>query len=96
MTGRPALPILAAALALGACLPTVEDVEMPTVPPENACGAAELAGLVGQDRKVLEAMEFSGPLRVIEPGMPVTADFNAERLNAELDAGGRITRLSCG
>jgi len=41
-------------------------------------------------------MEFSGPLRVIEPGMPVTADFNARRLNAELDANGRIARLSCG
>lgn len=95
MTRHSASAILAA-LALGACVAPVHDVEMPTVPPENACGAAELAGLAGQDRKVLEAMELAGPLRVIEPGMPVTADFNARRLNAELDANGRIARLSCG
>ena len=92
MTRHSASAILAA-LALGACVAPVHDVEMPTVPPENACGAAELAG---QDRKVLEAMEFAGPLRVIGPGMPVTADFNAQRLNAELDAKGRIARLSRG
>ncbi len=90
------LPTLAAALLLAACVPIVEDVEMPTVPPGNACGAAELAGLVGQNRKVLEAMKFSGPVRVIEPGMAVTMDYIARRLNIELDRRGTITRLSCG
>lgn len=95
MSRMPAPMILAAAL-LAACVPTVEDVEMPTVPPENACGAAELAGLVGQNRKVLEAMKFSGPVRVIEPGMAVTMDYIAHRLNIELDRRGTITRLSCG
>lgn len=89
-------PLLAAALLLAACVPIAEDVEMPTVPPENACGAAELSGLAGQNRKVLEAMKFKGPVRVIEPGMAVTMDYHPQRLNIELDGKGTITRLSCG
>lgn len=83
--------LLAATLALGACVETP-----PTDPLAPACGAEGLSGLVGQNRKVLETMKFANTVRVIEPGMAVTMDYNPTRLNIELDAKGTITRLTCG
>ncbi|MEH6774496.1 MAG: I78 family peptidase inhibitor [Cereibacter changlensis] len=76
-------------------------MESPAAPPatppvENACGAAELQTLVGQPASVLDTMRFSQPTRVITPGMAVTMDFNAERLNIEIDEAKRISRVACG
>jgi len=80
-------------LFLAGCIPE----PTPAPPPqETACGAAELQGLVGQSAKVLETMRFSQVMRVLRPGMAVTMDFSAERLNIEVDTSGRISRVSCG
>jgi hypothetical protein len=68
----------------------------PALPPDDACGAPGLQGLVGQPRRVLETMTFAGPVRVIEPGMAVTMDYSPNRLNIELDDEGTITRVTCG
>lgn len=88
---RPlALCAALAPLALAACV-----TEMPD-PMEQSCGAEGLQGLVGQYRGVLAAMTFKGPVRVIEPGMAVTMDYSPSRLNIELDAAGKITRVYCG
>lgn len=86
--------VLGLAMALAGCV--VEAPPVPDLPPEGACGAPGLQGLVGQHRRVLETMRFAVPVRVIEPGMAVTMDYSPQRLNIELDAGGRITRVSCG
>jgi hypothetical protein len=88
-------PLLAAglALALTAC---VEGGLPEPEPDPNACGAAELQFLVGQNRAVLAAMTLPAPVRVIEPGMAVTMDYSAERLNIDLDDEDRITRVYCG
>ena len=83
-------------LALAACVPVPPDPVPPTLPPDDACGAPGLQGLVGQPRRVLETMKFGVPVRVIEPGMAVTMDYNPARLNIELDAAGRIIRVTCG
>ena len=85
------LAVLALALALAGCVEPVPDL-----PPADACGAPGLQGLVGQPRSVLATMKFAGPVRVIEPGMAVTMDYSPNRLNIELDAAGRITRVTCG
>lgn len=86
-----ALPVL----ALAACIEETP-VTPPPMPPENACGAADLQTLVGQPASVLETMRFSQPMRVIRPGMAVTMDYRADRLNIELDAAERIIRVTCG
>ncbi|GAB1365055.1 hypothetical protein MASR1M32_42910 [Rhodobacter sp.] len=89
---RTIIPTLfAATLALSACVETP-----PADPMAPSCGAEGLSGLVGQNRKVLDTMKFANPVRIIEPGMPVTADYIANRLNIEVDAKGTITRVSCG
>jgi hypothetical protein len=80
---------LAATLALAACVPQ-------TPPPDPDCGAADLQTLVGQPASMLDTMKFSQAVRVIRPGMAVTMDYVAERLNIETDAASRITRVTCG
>lgn len=83
---------LAALPLLAACVPAAP----PEDPLADACGAKALQGLVGQPAQVLAAMTFSQPLRVIRPGQPVTEDYRPARLNVEVDASERISRVSCG
>ena len=52
--------------------------------------------LVGQSAKKLEVMRFAKTVRILRPGMAVTMDYSPERLNIEVDAAERITRVSCG
>ena len=62
----------------------------------NACGALDLQYLVGAPARDLDAMRFNKPVRVIYPGTAVTMDYNADRLNFEVDRSGRISRVTCG
>lgn len=89
------LLLLALPLALAACLPPAEDAP-PPVMPEDACGANGLQDLLGQPVAALTPMTLRQPVRVISPGQPVTMDYQAERLNVELNASKVITRVSCG
>lgn len=82
-------------LLLMACVPAPPDVP-PPMPPEDACGASALQSLVGQPASVLQTMRFAGPVRIIRPGMAVTMDYRADRLNIEIDAGEQIIRVTCG
>lgn len=87
------------ALALSACA-TPEQAPPPAAP-EDACGASRVRDLIGQARSdalVAEVARRSGAARVrwIRPGDVVTMDYSAERLNVNLDAQGRIARLTCG
>ena len=89
----------AAVLGIAGCVATPDVQEGPVIDPlatENACGADDLQGLVGQKASVLETMRFSQVVRVIRPGMAVTMDFSAERLNIEVDEAEVISRVSCG
>lgn len=82
-------------LALAACV--VESEPPPaTMPDTDACGASGYQGLVGQSAHVLRAMTLPERTRVIEPGMPVTMDYMAERLNIWITADRKIERVSCG
>lgn len=88
-----------AVLAVTACVAVPDDQGGPVIDPlatENACGADDLQGLVGQSAAVLETMRFSQVVRVIRPGMAVTMDFSAQRLNIEVDEAEVISRVSCG
>lgn len=64
--------------------------------PEASCGAEEMQGLVGKSAKVLETMRFAHTVRILRPGMAVTMDYSAERLNIEVNEAEVIKRVSCG
>lgn len=88
--------LLLVPLALAACVEP-GPAPAPVDPmPVNACGALDLQFLVGERASVLETMRFSQQVRVIRPGQAVTMDYNAARLNIEVNGAERISRVSCG
>lgn len=91
-TWRPAIPMIS--LALAACQPLPGPGPLP--PEADACGAAGLQGLIGQEASVLAAMSLPMGTRIIQPGMAVTMDYREDRLNIELDGAGKIIRVACG
>jgi Peptidase inhibitor I78 family len=81
------------ACSLAACTPLPEV----TTPGDlSTCGAAGLTGLVGQPLAALPEAGGWGALRVVRPGMMVTMDYSAARLNVGLDSSDVILTLSCG
>jgi Peptidase inhibitor I78 family len=70
----------------------------PPAPPvgEDTCNAAQYGGLVGQDATALERVLLMGPVRVIRPGMAVTMDYSATRINFAIDDANRISAITCG
>ena len=78
-------------LVLAACAEPIPDE-----PAADACGAASLQRLVGQDMSALAAMTFPDTTRFISPGDAVTMDFSPTRLNFDLDEDGTILRVWCG
>ncbi len=65
-------------------------------PPAQSCGAEHLQHLIGQQKAVLDAMDFSQPLRVMAEGAPATMDFAPGRLNVVTSGEGIITQVWCG
>ncbi|SFE10864.1 I78 family peptidase inhibitor [Paracidovorax konjaci] len=70
-------------------------------PVGGTCDAAPAQALIGQNStaKVVEdARVRSGAhlARVLRPGQMVTKEFDAQRLNLEVDGNGRITAVRCG
>jgi Peptidase inhibitor I78 family len=65
-------------------------------PGVDACGAAELQDIVGEDRRILQTIRFAVPVRIIEPGTAVTQDYSPNRLNIYIGGGGVIESISCG
>ena len=55
-------------------------------------------GKTNTEHTIAEARKRSGAYiaRVLRPGQPTTREFNAERLNLEVDASGRIVAARCG
>lgn len=60
------------------------------------CSASDLQYLLGQDDTVLQTMRFSGPVRILTFGQPMTMDHNPGRLNIQSDQTGLIARIWCG
>ncbi len=91
--------MMASILALTACVQQTDPRFLgPPIPAPgvDACGAAELQDMVGGSRRVLETIRFAVPVRVIEPGMAVTQDYNPARLNIYIGEDGNIASISCG
>ncbi|WP_108813665.1 I78 family peptidase inhibitor [Loktanella sp. Alg231-35] len=70
----------------------------PPLPPqlEDTCGAANFAGLIGQDVTALETRLHLGMVRVIRPGDLVTQDFRPGRINFMIGEDNVIGTINCG
>lgn len=64
----------------------------------DATGAQWAVGKTNTEHNINEARKRSGSYmaRVLRPGQPTTREFNAERLNLEVDNTGRIIKAFCG
>ena len=95
---RIALPLLA--LATVACVPHGRPGEAPA-PPTAACNAEGLGDLIGKPRGeavAAEAIRRSGAklVRWITPGMMVTMDYRANRLNLHTSIENKVSDIRCG
>lgn len=93
------LGFLAGCAATG--VPAEGTSPMPPPPPGTACNADGARFAIGKApgaSVVEEARQRSGSYmaRVLRPNQAVTMEFNAQRLNLELDAAGVIRRVRCG
>lgn len=89
-----------ALLSLPACATTTRIGPGPK-PDAGMCNAAAARGLAGRtatEELVAEALRLTNARqsRVIEPGMMVTMDYSADRLNIYVGPDGRVERLACG
>lgn len=64
----------------------------------SQAGAQWAVGKTNTEHTINEARKRAGAYmaRVLRPGQPTTREFNAERLNLEVDATGRIIKAFCG
>ena len=91
----PALVVLAGCASLG---PTTGPTGAPL---GGTCNAGPAQSAIGKSStaKVVEAARVSAGalmVRILRPGQMVTKEFDAERLNLEVDAAGRIIAARCG
>lgn len=96
--------LLGGVLIMSGCAPVPPqppaEVE-PRVFGEGNCNAAPAQRLIGRAATTelgAEALRLTGAtaLRWIPPGSAVTMDYRTDRLNIELDAQNRVTRIRCG
>ena len=96
------LAVLSGCAAPGAAsTPSTGVSPMPPPLPGTVCNAQGAQFAIGKApgaSVVEEARQRSGSYmaRVLRPNQAVTMEFNAQRLNLELDAAGVIRRVRCG
>lgn len=83
-------------LGMGGCQMMPPPVVVVQTSAAADCGATGLTTYVGQPVASLPAAGAWTSLRVIKPGMMVTMDNNAMRLNARVDVSDKIVQLTCG
>ncbi len=80
---------------------TTEPAAPVTTPPadpaaSDTCNLAQYTALVGKPATDPGVPAASATVRIIKPGDQVTMDFQAARLNIEVDAAGNISGVRCG
>jgi hypothetical protein len=96
-------------LAAGALVLALQACAQPAAPPPpqrpaapegqcNSAGAEFAIGHVAGEALSSQAATRAGAsrVRVLRPGQMVTQEFDASRLNLEVDASGRVVRVRCG
>ena len=95
-------PVLA--LLLAACAAPKEFAQAPPPPstiPAAGCNAEAAQFAVGQayGEAIADQVKMrsgASAVRALRPGQAVTMEFIADRVNLDLDAAGKITRVRCG
>ncbi|HSC84124.1 MAG TPA: I78 family peptidase inhibitor [Pseudomonas sp.] len=95
------LTALLACTLLAACSNSPDKPADADQPADGRCNADAVQNLLDQRLNsdlADQAKDKAGAryLRVTYPNQPVTLDYNAQRLNIEIDDGDIILRLSCG
>lgn len=62
---------------------------------EDTCGASHFANLVGTPASAINRDSLPARARIISPGMMVTQDFSAERLNIRVGPDGKVAAVQC-
>ncbi len=65
-------------------------------PPPDTCQMATHQSLIGAVGAEIDRSALPTGARVICHNCPVTMDYRADRLNVDLGADGKVTRLHCG
>ena len=68
----------------------------PADPAADTCNKAQYSAFVGKPATEAGVPPASATVRHIKPGDKVTMDFQATRLNIDIDAAGVITGMRCG
>jgi hypothetical protein len=87
-----------------ACLQACAQPQPPAPPPPqvpascNAAAAQFAVGHASSEALATQARQRAGAarVRVLPPGIMVTKEYDAGRLNLDVDAGGRVLRAHCG
>jgi len=82
------LPVLAA------CTPPPPPLEPQVV--VSSCDPADYDDIIGQNEEIFARSTFPAPMRIIRPGMAVTTDFVADRLNFTVNNSGTVVQVYCG
>lgn len=101
MRPSPVLAAMVAAVLTAGCTTPAPATGPTGAPRGDLCNAQAAQSWVGQTStaKVVEAARVqSGALmaRILRPGQMVTKEYNAQRLNLEVDANDRIVAVRCG
>lgn len=95
------LAALGLASMSAACM--VQPPAAPVPPPlvSRACDAGPVQQYVGRSFSTftlsdVQIQSKSGTARTIAPGVAVSSEFRADRVNVYLDAGNVVTRINCG
>lgn len=92
------------AVALMGCAPEPLPVANPNVDltpgwneaEPDTCGAAPFVHLVGGPVDRVHMAGLPGIYRVLAPGAIVSQEYNAQRIDIQVDGAGVVTRLTCG
>lgn len=98
------LPIalaLSVTFAAAACAPAASGVAAAPPPPPGPCNADAAHWAIGRavDQDLVNRVIHdtgSRTARVIEPGQPVTMDYNPQRVSIEVNDRGAIVGIRCG
>lgn len=62
---------------------------------QDTCGMARFRLLIGTDASAIDRSTLPPRTRIITPGMMVTQDFSAERLNIMTGVDGKVSSMRC-
>jgi len=94
------LSAAAAVMLLSACATPLPKPVHPPGGSADECGAGKVGAYLGRqaDDRTMAAIRSAvghDRIRMIRPGMAVTMDYRADRLNVDVGERGRIRRLYC-